>query len=376
MSALLRASETTAVLENIAGNQENIIIEAKNGLDALTDATKHLDTNNKNTQDKIKTEVGELAPPLEAIATNIAAHGSHASGLFRDTNFRHTVLEDGSHSHNVHNSLHHSDGGHHGGYHQGGEHNYRPKVTIIANRTTNLIPVQSGNVQADGAANSQSVSNDENSPVEGDTECNADFLGSFLCNIKLQLGSRKSGGDVSERRSDITEEEGEDDLDKDLVADIDILLLHSSKEEGDEVGVLDEKEVKADKKATPVLIKEMKNIMKNEKKDNDKKIIEQGKQDEDKEKLEETSILWDLETRTLQNVEDKKVLKKRRKQMRLEKKKARKNKRDEKKDNQAIKKQQALNKKEVASRGFGKKEEEFVLDPVLNIITFVLDSVT
>jgi len=112
------------------------------------------------------------------------------------------------------------------------------------------------------------------------------------------------------------------------------------------------------------------------KKDNDKKIVEQGKQDEDKEKLEETAILWDLETRTLQNVEDRKVLKKRRKQVRQEKKKARKNKRDEKKDNQAIKKQQALNEKEVASRGFGKKEEEFVLDPVLNIITFVLDSVT
>ena len=57
MSAILRASETTPVLENIAGNQENIIIEAKNGLDALTDATKQLDKNNKNTQDKIKTEV-------------------------------------------------------------------------------------------------------------------------------------------------------------------------------------------------------------------------------------------------------------------------------------------------------------------------------
>lgn len=58
--------------------------------------------------------------------------------------------------------------------------------------------------------------------------------------------------------------------------------------------------------------------------------------------------------------------------MRQEKKKARKNKRDKKKDNQGIKEQHVAEEKEVASRGFGTKDEEFAVDPVSNIVTFLL----
>ena len=82
---------------------------------------------------------------------------------------------------------------------------------------------------------SQSVSNDDNNPVEEVTECTSTFLGSFFCNTVLQLESRKSGEDVSERILDNIESgewrvESEYDLDKKCVADRHIKLL--SKGEG------------------------------------------------------------------------------------------------------------------------------------------------
>ena len=47
--------------------------------------------------------------------------------------------------------------------------------------------------------------------------------GILLCNTVLQLGSRKSGKDVSEKRSDNTEEESQYDLNQKVVANRDIL---------------------------------------------------------------------------------------------------------------------------------------------------------
>jgi hypothetical protein len=73
------------------------------------------------------------------------------------------------------------------------------------------------------------VSNDENSPTEGDSECDASFLGSFACNIKLILGGRRA--DVSERRSDNAEEnKGEDGLEEELFADSNVSMLPSNEE--------------------------------------------------------------------------------------------------------------------------------------------------
>ena len=160
-----------------------------------------------------------MKTPLETINTNLEAHhisaASHTHSLFKGAGLRQTAAAEEAENHD------HD--------HVASSHIYTPTVKIIANRTTNLIPVQSGNVQADGEANSQSVSNDENSPTEGDSECDASFLGSFACNIKLILGGRRA--DVSERRSDNAEEnEGEDGLEEELFADIDVLMLPSKGE--------------------------------------------------------------------------------------------------------------------------------------------------
>ena len=161
-----------------------------------------------------------MKTPLESINTNLEVHhtaaASHTHSLFKGAGFRDTGNTDTETDTETEDHSHHD--------HVASSHIYTPTVKIVANRTTNLIPVQSGNVQADGEANSQSVSNDENSPTEGDSECEASFLGSFACNIKLILGGRRA--DVSERRSDNTEEEkGDDDLEEELFAGIDVPML-------------------------------------------------------------------------------------------------------------------------------------------------------
>ena len=164
-----------------------------------------------------------MKTPLETINTNLEAHhisgASHTHSLFKGAGLRQTGT---TAAEEAENHDHDHD-------HVASSHIYTPTVKIIANRTTNLIPVQSGNVQADGEANSQSVSNDENSPTEGDSECDASFLGSFACNIKLILGGRRA--DVSERRSDNAEEnEGEDGLEEELFADSNVSMLPSNEE--------------------------------------------------------------------------------------------------------------------------------------------------
>ena len=50
MTSLQRASETKTVLEMIATNQNSNAVKAQQSIKDLTDATKELDTNNKNSQ--------------------------------------------------------------------------------------------------------------------------------------------------------------------------------------------------------------------------------------------------------------------------------------------------------------------------------------
>ena len=50
MTSLQRAGETNTVLATIAANQNSNAEAAKESIKGLTDATKELDTNNKNSQ--------------------------------------------------------------------------------------------------------------------------------------------------------------------------------------------------------------------------------------------------------------------------------------------------------------------------------------
>merc|ERR1712098_21137 len=177
-----RASETNKVLEEIGDNQEAVIIETKNNIGELTSALKGLDTNNKNSQDKISEGVDDLEKPLKTIADNLVDHHHHHShshshnpgdGFFRDSS---------------HSNHHHDDHEH---IHGEAVYTYTPKVTIIANRTTNLKPVQFGNTQNAGSALSNSASSDENNPTEGVSDCSSDFLGAIFCNPSLTLGGKK-----------------------------------------------------------------------------------------------------------------------------------------------------------------------------------------
>jgi hypothetical protein len=143
-------------------------------------------------QDKVGVAVGNLKTPIDTISTNVAAH--HTS--------HHTTrnkVRDVLHHHTDHDHHDHDEGSGHHGHHEPSAFSYTPVVRIIANRTTNLIPVQSGNVQADGSADSAATSSDQNNPTEGGSKCDSSFLGSILCNLQLGIGR------TADRRIDDTD---------------------------------------------------------------------------------------------------------------------------------------------------------------------------
>merc|ERR1711962_432731 len=127
-----RAGDTNSALDTLADTQAEVGLDVANDLESLRSAVGDLDTNNKQSLDKVGNEVNDLNPKLELIATNVLAHGHH----HHSDGFRHIGATHGGH-HGYHGDGHYYDS--HGNVVD--HHSYTPSVKIIANRTTNLIPI-------------------------------------------------------------------------------------------------------------------------------------------------------------------------------------------------------------------------------------------